>query len=305
MRFNKLYTISGLAVTLLLPAVGSSAEHLEASELAPRPPRNVAVEKLDWEELSDTNISKFGKVALAVDRDQWNHAETDNFVLHFRRITEARKVARELEFVLWFAAKKLHASPDDYQRKSHAYIFEDEQEWKQFVTETGLPEWSNSVAVGDDLFLNVRYAGSSRRFDSNTLAHEATHAAVARIFQGQRWPLWLNEGFAEFMAAAGVAERKNHTLGRYLQPLPNAVFSLEQLQNSEFYPTSHTAISQFYQSSERVVRFMMLELPEERFRRFVDSLISNGQMEAAVMEVYKDIVKNYEEFYERLSEYEG
>ena len=47
----------------------------------------------------------------------------------------------------------------------------------------------------DDLFLDVRAAQGG--FDSQTLAHETTHAIVARIYGGRRWPLWLNEGFAE------------------------------------------------------------------------------------------------------------
>lgn len=36
-----------------------------------------------------------------------------------------------------------------------------------------------------------------------TPAHETTHAVVARIYRRQRWPVWLGEGFAEYVGAAG------------------------------------------------------------------------------------------------------
>ncbi len=300
-RYKNQITVLIAAAFCLLATMSQAALQAESQP----PPRNIPLEEIDWDKIEIKNISKYGERALEVDRRKWRHAETDNFVLHFRRVTEAKKVAREIEFVLWFAAKLLHATPDDYQNKSHVFIFEDEQEWVEFVADTGLPKWSNSVAVGDELFLNVRYSGNSRRFDSNTLAHETAHAAVARIFKAKRWPLWLNEGFAEFTAVAGVAERKNQTLGRHLYPLKNAKFTLDELMNSDFYPKSTNEISQFYQSSERVVRFMMMELPDDRFREFVDALLVANNIEKAVIDVYGDKFEDYSEFSEALAKFDG
>jgi len=56
------------------------------------------------------------------------------------------------------------------------------------------------VAVHDDLFLNVH--GTGKGFESHTLAHETTHAVVARIYRNRRWPVWLSEGFADYVADA-------------------------------------------------------------------------------------------------------
>jgi len=37
-------------------------------------------------------------------------------------MTEAHKVAREIEYDIWFIAKALGAGKEQYQRKSHVYI---------------------------------------------------------------------------------------------------------------------------------------------------------------------------------------
>ncbi len=273
-----------------------------ASAAPKPPPREIPLVEKKFEDLGDKDITDYGKKALGIDPDKWKHAETENFILHYRRVTEAKKVAREVEYDLWFIATTLNATKDRYQRKSHVYVFEDEEEWKQFVALTKAPEWSASFARGDELFLNVRQ--KSGGFGSDTLAHETSHAVVARLFPRQRWPMWLNEGFAEYMGGASIAARKGQTVKRHQNDLHSADMSLEKLEAITEYPSSTTQVTQLYQTSEQFVRFLMSELPKDRIVPFIDAILAGKGIQKSVLEIYGDKFTDWDAFmkrYERFS----
>ena len=252
-----------------------------------------------FEELSHRDVSEKGKKALLIHAADWKHAETPNFVLHYRRVTEAQKVAREVEYHLWFIATTLGASRERYARKSHVFIFENEDEWKQYVSMSSLPTWVSSFAWGDDLYLNIRRSGGGPTFDSNTLAHETSHAVVARLFPGKRWPLWLNEGFAEYMGGASVAARKRQSAKRQQARLEMAEMPLSTLESLTKYPDDQQQVAQLYQTSEKFIRFLMNELPKDRIVKFIEAVLAGKSMQAAVLEVYGDKIKDWAAFEKR------
>ena len=271
-------------------------------------PRDTKLVEKKFEELSNQTPSADGVKALAINAAKWRHAETDNFILHYRRVTEAQKVAREVEYDLWFVATTLGATKDRYTKKSHVYVFEDAEEWKQFLAVSSNPmKWAASYAYGDELFLNVRGGGNTgpgANFDSNTLAHETTHAVVARIYPGKRWPLWLNEGFAEYMGGASIAARKGQSAKRHQGNLTMAEMPLATLESLAAYPANEAGIGQLYQTSEKFVRFLMSEGPKERIAQFIDAVVGGKKMQEAVLEVYGDKFKSWDAFmrkYERFT----
>lgn len=316
MKAASLLTIS-LVFTGLAPAshaqFSATPRPTPSALLAPRqagsmpggqPPREIPLVEKKWDALGDKEVSEEGRIALDIAPAKWKHAETDNFILHYRRVTEAQKVAREVEYDLWFVATTLGATKERYARKSHVYVFEDDDEWKEFLAKTKAPPWAASFAKGDELFLNVRRANDTGRFDSNTLAHEATHAVVARLFPGKRWPLWLNEGFAEYMGGASVAARKGQTVKRHQANLRMAEMPLPVMESLAEYPSSQEAVAQLYQTSEKFVRFLMNELPKDRIVAFIDAILAGKKMQDAVLEVYADRFKDWDAFlrrYERFS----
>jgi hypothetical protein len=281
-----------LQVAIFVAALGATTP-------CPEPPRDPGLVEKKWEELSNQDVGPLGTKALGINPAKWRHAETENFVLHYRRVTEAHKVAREIEFDLWFVAKILTATPEQYARKSHVFVFEDEPEWKVFLPLSTMPEWTASFAHGDELFLNVRRTDATGKFDSQTLAHEATHAVVARIYPRQRWPLWLSEGFAEYMGGASVAARKNQTVKRHQQVLDSAELPLDQLVALTQYPSQREAVAQLYESSEKLVRFLMNDLPQDRFPKFVDAILGGENLKDALSHVYGDKINDYDTFVRR------
>ncbi len=190
-------------------------------------------------------------------------------------------MAREIEYDLWFVATTLGATKAQYARKSHVFIFRDDNEWQQFLAQTSMPPWAVSFARGDNLYLNLRNTDGENAiaFDSHTLAHETTHAVVARLYPHTDWPLWLNEGVAEYMAGASVAARKNQPIRRHEHTLDFAGMSLDQLQQMKVYPQDPVQVAELYETAEKLIRFIMTELPKERFTQFLNAVLDGPHAE--------------------------
>ena len=255
-----------------------------------------------FSQLSDQQLNDLGQKAIAIRPEAWKHAETENFIIHYRRVTEARKVAREVEYDIKFVATALGATKDRYQKKSHVFVFEDNAEWQTFLSQTPLPAWAASFAHGDELFLNLRNQ-EGMAFDSRILAHETTHAVVARLYPNTQWPLWLNEGLAEYMGAASVAARKNQTIKRHEHTLDFASMSLDQIQRLEVYPQDPVQVAQLYETSEKLIRFIMTELPKDRFTRFIDAVLGGKSLSEALLYVYPDKLASYDDFEKKFARF--
>ena len=260
------------------------------------------------EQLSAKKTGPLGAKALAIAPEKWKHAETEHFIIHYRRVTEAQRAVREIEYTLWFVAQSLNATKEQYARKSHVYIFQDAREWAAFRSGANVPSWTASFALGDELFLHV--GGVGEGFDSHLLAHETTHAVVARLYPHQRWPIWLNEGFAEYMGSASQAARKGVWTKGMQQELSQASLPLEKLVAMKDYPETgadagkeaHREVDRFYESSQKLIRFLMNNFPKERFPQFIDAIVIGAPFENAILQVYGDQVKDYTAFtkqYER------
>lgn len=274
--------------------------------LSSPPAREIPLVEKKLEDLSNNNVSKDGQIALAIDPAKWKHAETDNFIIHYRRATEAQKVVREIEYDLWYVATTLKATRERYAKKSHVYVFEDQKEWQSFLNQSNNQmKWAVSFAFRDELFLNVRGAGNSGTgsFDSHTLAHETTHAVVARIFPRKRWPLWLSEGFAEYMGGASVAARKGQSSRHFERDLNRADLPLEKLAEITSYPESQSEIHQLYQTSEKFVRFLMSEMPRDRIVSFIDAVLGGQSLNDAVLSTYSDKVKDWADFQKKYAKF--
>ena len=163
----------------------------------------------------------FGEAATLLIEHRLSTEEEDRVFDYFNvlasRATEAQRVVREIEYNLWFVAKALGAGKERYAKKSHVYIFEGEGEWKSFLSESETPPWSGSFAYGDNLFLHV--GGPGEGFDSHTLAHETTHAVVARLYEG---------GVRRFYLAGSLGMEDpahvNRLFGRLVGDYPAASF---------------------------------------------------------------------------------
>ncbi|HEX8371579.1 MAG TPA: hypothetical protein VF585_02270 [Chthoniobacterales bacterium] len=294
--------MSSFKLSLLL-AVGLFTSAAVA-QMSTEPVRDTALVEVKADQVPTEGISEKGKIALQILPNKWKVAETPHFYVHFRRMTEARKVAREIEFNLGIIAQQLGAKPEQYAAKSHVYVFEDAGEWADFISKVEMPAWTASFAYGDELFLNVR-GQDGGPFDSQTLAHETTHAIISRIYERRRWPLWLNEGFSEYMGSAAVAARKNQTLKRFQNKLKIADMPLAELVKLQAYPTDPADVGRLYQTGEKFVRFLMAKGTGPQFVAFVDALIAGQTIEQAIAANYQNVFPTFEKFETEFNKYSG
>jgi hypothetical protein len=261
------------------------------------PPLGAPMRQKSWNTIANRETSLLGGQALGINARGWYHGETENFILHYRNFSDALQIAREIEFDLWYVAKTLGATKEQYARKSHVYVFQDDKEWRGFVTEAHQRAWSHSFALQDELFLNVHGTGSG--FESHTLAHETTHAVVARIYGKRRWPLWLNEGFADYMADACGAARRGLAPDANPRNLRSATMTLTELIAVSGYPEDEPSIAQLYDTGTKFVRYLFAKYPAELFSRFVDRMLDGGAAQLALVEVYGDEFRDLTAFDKR------
>ena len=109
---------------------------------------------------------------------------------------------------------------------------------------------------------------------------------VARLYSRQRWPLWLSEGFAEYMGRASVAASHSQTLRRNQDFLPAAQLTFADLIATTRYPADREKVHQLYETAEKFVRFLWNKYPKELFPKFVDRVIAGVPPPTALSEIY-------------------
>ena len=236
-------------------------------------------------ELSDHSLSQLGAKALGIRTTEWKHAETQNFIYHFRQDSIVGPVASEAEFYYRVIAHELEKDTTQWERKGHIYIFEDEEEWHQFQAVGGLEPWTGGIHSQGELFI-PRYA--KNRFKGNTLAHELTHLIVFRFF-GSGVPLWLNEGLAEYTATRWYASywraRGYNARPHSHAVSPDSYIPVSELANLVTYPTETEKVITFYAESERLVRFLSAT-DKHKFTEFLESMGKGARIETALDRSY-------------------
>ncbi|MBI5396853.1 MAG: hypothetical protein HZA91_16280 [Verrucomicrobia bacterium] len=258
--------------------------------------------EVPWEKIGDKKLFKDGEIAMGKDPNAWRHAETPHFVLHYHKIIDARKVARQAEFYYQQIKSDLQVTEDRYDRKNHIFIFEKAEEWKDFRAQTDAEEWAASFACRSEVFFQSRERDGD--FAANTLAHEITHTIFYR-FVPHRVPTWLNEGFAEFESGNAYAKFKGIGGGAHANVRHSAAsFPIKTLVAMKGYPEDKKDVNEFYASSARLVRFLINKLDRKRFLPLVQKIVEGAKFEEAVLAVYPDKFKTFADF-ERAHEKAG
>ncbi len=242
-----------------------------------------------------------GRVAIKL--HPWQHTETEHFVVHYIDPKEAYSVMGDIECTFINVTQTLQLDAATVRQKSHVFIFPDAAAWKAFKEPLGLPEAVAGFAYKAELYLGAR---DDREKYLHTLCHEAAHAVVARFYPGRKWPLWLNEGFAEYMSTKQLElrprEKPDTSTPRPLWHVDvDRVFYRTEygiggekvtLQNGA--RVDSTAL--FYAESERCVRALIEKLPPRSFPRFGNLVFAGNSMPICLSETYGAACPDSEKF---------
>jgi hypothetical protein len=215
-----------------------------------------ALTEIPRAQLSDRSFRPLGQAALGIRAAEWKHAETANFIYHFFHSYAVGPVSVEAEFYYRVIAQELGKDTARWERKSHIFVFESAEDWALFQKRGALDPWTGGIHAGGELFLR---RDPQFRFKGNTLGHEIAHLVVDRFF-GANVPLWLNEGYAEYVSMrcyAAFQRARNYRA----RPVSAAVqaerfIPLAELTTAVTYPVEVEQVHAFYAESERLTRFL-------------------------------------------------
>ena len=250
--------------------------------------------------LSQADDDPLGAIALALHPDDWKHAEGEHFIYHYVRSFVATSMSVEAEFNFRVIAQALEKTELASDRKSHIYIFDRPEDWREFQKAGALEPWSGGIQSAGSLFL---LRDPSYKFSGHTLGHEIAHLLLYH-FYGSRIPSWLNEGFAEFVSRDSRASYQR-ARGYLAKPhstslAPGELIPLSQLTTLPQPPTER--VTTFYEESERLVRFLV-HTDKARFLAFLQVMASGESFERALSRVYAGTFANLSDFEDKFRDY--
>ncbi len=249
------------------------------------PPELGALKEIAFTSLSNPYVTPLGAAALSIRPTEWKHAETENFIYHFFHGYIAAPVAVEAEYYYRVVSKDLDKDTSRWERKGHIFVFEQPEDWRTFQTKAKLDPWTGGIHQHGELFIQ---RDPSLKFKGNTLGHETTHLVVDR-FYGSNVPLWLNEGYAEYISRVAYASF-NRARGYQAHPRTDALavdayIPLDRLTNLLTYPADVNEVRAFYTESEKLVRFLSAA-DKAKFLQLLDRLAKGSLFDSALHASY-------------------
>jgi hypothetical protein len=142
----------------------------------------------------------------------WRHSQTAHFIVHYIDEADARVTMQYIEGAYAVIRNLLGLDPLRGTQKSHVFLYPSKQSWQDYLAKSNNSSRLAGFAYKNELLLPIVTAGAEQGSSIKTLCHEATHAIIAIFYPGRKPPLWLNEGFAEYVAARTVSIKGGPTM---------------------------------------------------------------------------------------------
>ncbi len=192
-------------------------------------------------------------------------------------------ISVEAEFHYRVVIKELQREQPAANTKSHVYIFQKPADWQQFQSAGKLEPWTGGIQSQGSLFI-VR--DPSYKFSGNTLGHEIAHLVLHRFYP-DGVPIWLNEGFAQYVskgAQASYYRARNYSAKARSQTIAaEKLFPVATLATMS-YPGSDE-VETFYDESEKLVRFLVAT-DKASFLNFLDAMGRHQPFESALFQTF-------------------
>ena len=259
-----------------------------------------SLKEVPADQLSQTDPNPLAEKALAIRPDEWKHAESEHFIYHFFHGYVATPVSLEAEFQYRVIVKELEREPPGGDTKSHVYIFERPEDWRQFQAYGSLEPWSGGIHSAGSLFIQRNPAF---RFSGNELGHEIVHLILHRYYTGGI-PRWLDEGMAQYISKNSHASFQR-ARGYLSKPHSESIAAADVIPVTRLVSLTQVPSDQvhtFYDESERLVRFLAAT-DRESFLQLADALSRHQPFEAAFARTYVGKFASMAVFDEKFREY--
>jgi len=251
---------------------------------------------IGWGELSDKDVSPWGRAALSLDKENWKHAETEHFIYHFMDDKPAETVLVHAEAYYKWIKDFFGVTGDSWKRKSHIFIFTDGPAWDDFMRRIKRPPERRSFTSGWELFIFREPHWVSPR---QSLAHELTHVIVFRFMEGPL-PLFLDEGISCFASSQLLKmQLESNNYAQYpIKPLTaDEYIPIKDIVEITAYPAKN--VEGFYLEGEWFVRFLAFTYGNEKFYAFSRAVAQGGDFQKSIEKVYEADFAAMEEKFKR------
>ena len=222
-----------------------------------------------------------------IGRHAWLHAQTPHFIVHYLSEADARLSMHYIEFAYSAVVSLLGLDPQRGAQKGHVFLFAGDAQWQAYLMQTHNDPRLGGFAYKNELLLPVvqgRNAGGSGRESAKTLCHEVTHAVVSRFYPAAKPPLWLNEGFAEYVAALTLSAKNRDAVDKYMSSKAHHPMNVADVFHRARYG-GDSAFS-FYADSAWCVRTLCEKLPADGFPKFFNSVTAGNSPDVAFRVAY-------------------
>lgn len=260
----------------------------------------------EWNTIEYPVASPRGKKALQVRPESWQHLQSAHFVFHYANRGVAVRTAQESEFYLRMIRQALELDQADTAKKSHIFIFEDAEEWKEFTKAATIDPWTGGLFDGLDLYF-WRRTGLGVLHSDQTLPHEIAHRVFYEKYPAGSIPLAFHEGFAEYQARK-LAFRYLRPRGYDVRVISKRVsrekyLAVERLLDASAYPQDEGSVEAFYDESERLVNFLMEKHGLGKFRDLMQALSGGQRFSLALLQVYSRDYNSLDQFERAFADY--
>lgn len=260
----------------------------------------------EWNAIEHPVESQRGKQALPINPASWQHLQSDHFVFHGAHRGVAIRTAQESEFYLRMIRQALELDHVDDGKKSHVFIFENPEDWKQFTKAVTLDPWTGGFFDGLDLYF-WRKTGMGVLNSDQTLPHEITHRVFYEKYPAGSIPLAFHEGFAEYEArklAFRYLRPRGYNVHVISKRVPRDKFlPAEKLLEMSSYPQDDGSVEAFYDESERLVNFLMEKHGLGKFRDLLQALAAGQRFNIALLRVYSNDYNSLDQFERVFADY--
>jgi hypothetical protein len=253
----------------------------------------------EWSASEHRVASRAGQEALLIHPSHWQHVQSDHFVIHSSEKVIASNTVQEAEFYFAKIREDLQFGDAGVARKSHMFLFENEEDWKQFAKRIQLDPWTGGFFDGLDLFYR-RHTGMGIHHSGATLPHEIAHRVLYEKFPLGSIPLALNEGFAEYESrklAFLYLRKRNYNVRASSKPVPREKFiPADQLLAMTRYPENDENVASFYDLSECCVNLLIKQHGFPKFLELLQAMASGQTFAAALPKVYSREYNHIDQF---------
>jgi hypothetical protein len=212
----------------------------------------------------------------------------------------ATPISVEAEFHYRVVAKEIEREQSAGDTKSHIYIFERPQDWRQFQTLGKLEPWTGGIHSAGSLFI-VR--NPAYKFTDNSLGHEIVHLVLHRFYP-DGIPCWLDEGLAQYVSKGAHASYQR-ARGYIAKPHSQAIAAQDFVPLAALVAMTHPPsdrVETFYDESERLVRFLVLT-DKASFLALLDALGRHQPFDTALLRTYAGKFPNSSALEEKFRDY--